>query len=253
MVHSVLTFIIIIEHLINLYLLIVWFAWHSSALTLVVIFQMWHYDSAKQCPSPPAWLISGILLFASIIGLFAAVMFTDIFTYLDWLYLLSSVKVVITILKFLPQVLLNIRRKSTKGWNIHGCWMDLIGAVLSILQFFLDCYDMDDWEGVAGNFVKLCLGVVSGSYDLIFIVQHYIIYPHDKDDEAVSNTISTTEIKPTIRPKDKEIALGMYSKVDQDDEDLMLGDNVFCDEEMDEFNDMAVVTSVVADIVNGKK
>jgi uncharacterized protein with PQ loop repeat len=235
----------------------VWFAWHSLLLTFVVIFQMWYYDGHKQMPTPPAWLLSGILFFTAIIGLLTAAIFGDkVFTYVDWLYLLSTIKVVITILKFLPQVLLNIRRKSTKGWNIHGCWMDLIGAVLSILQFILDCYDMDDWNGLAGNFVKLCLGVVSGSYDIIFITQHYFIYPGGGDATVSAVQVLTTTGSPMLgnnsgtkvkmnlkKPKGKkEIELGVYSQVGDEEEDSMLeaGGNIFEDEDMDEFNDIVV-------------
>jgi hypothetical protein len=217
---------------------------------------MWYYDGYKQNPTPPAWLLAGILAVVSFVGLLTAIVFTDIFSYLDWLYLLSSVKVVITILKFLPQVLLNIRRKSTKGWNIHGCWMDLIGAVLSILQFFLDCWDMNDWKGVAGNFVKLCLGVVSGSYDIIFITQHYILYPHSGDnsdkDAPVSSSVKRSDGENHGKRGEKAgtIALGLYAEVEAQDEEELLAaddeDNVFCDEEMDEFNDIVVVTTVAA-------
>ena len=35
-------------------------------------------------------------------------------SYLTWLYLLSAIKVLITFLKFLPQVLFNYERKSTQ-------------------------------------------------------------------------------------------------------------------------------------------
>lgn len=228
--------------------MIVWFAWHSLALTFIVIFQMWYYDGIQQNPTPPAWIIAGILAIVSFTGLLAA-FFTNIFNYLDWLYLLSGVKVVITILKFLPQVLLNIKRRSTKGWNIHGCWMDLIGAILSILQFFLDCWDMNDWKGITGNLVKLCLGVVSGTYDIIFITQHYIIYSKSRVVfDGGPNTLITKEISGKQTTK-KEIQLGKYSKVDQEEKELMTDDNIFCDDEMDEFSDIIVSATVAADLM----
>ena len=52
-----------------------------------------------------------------------------VYTLLNWLYLLSMVKVIITVLKFLPQVRSNIARKSTQGWNIHGSNMDFVGGM----------------------------------------------------------------------------------------------------------------------------
>ena len=57
--------------------------------------------------------------------------------WLDVIYYLSSVKLVITLLKYLPQALLNYRRKSTHGWAITASLLDLTGGVFSLAQMFL--------------------------------------------------------------------------------------------------------------------
>jgi cystinosin len=80
-------------------------------------------------------------------------------------------------MKYIPQALLNYNRKTTVGWNITGNFMDLEGSILSILQLILDCNDLNDWGGITGNFVKLALGSVSMLYDILFIVQRYVLYP----------------------------------------------------------------------------
>lgn len=162
----------------------VWFANHSMLLTFIVIGQMMYYDGWKQWPTTVAVTICSILIFTQIFGLgVLAVYGPDIkaISFLTWLYLLSSIKVLITFLKFLPQVLFNYERKSTRGWSMPGTIMDLMGSVLSISQLVLDCYFVGDWKGVEGNFIKLGLGVISGTYDVIFIVQHYILYPGTGD------------------------------------------------------------------------
>lgn len=38
------------------------------------------------------------------------------------------------ILKYIPQVVLNIRRRSTKGWTIWNVILDLTGGLLSVVQ-----------------------------------------------------------------------------------------------------------------------
>jgi len=40
------------------------------------------------------------------------------FTFLDWLYLISTIKLIISIIKFVPQVLLNWRLKSSEGFSV---------------------------------------------------------------------------------------------------------------------------------------
>lgn len=40
-------------------------------------------------------------------------------------------------IKFIPQVHLNYTRKSTKGWSIFMTIMDFIGGIFSISQMFL--------------------------------------------------------------------------------------------------------------------
>lgn len=36
----------------------------------------------------------------------------------------------------------------------------------------------DQWSGVTGNPAKLGLAIVSLCFDVIFITQHYLLYPH---------------------------------------------------------------------------
>jgi len=96
---------------------------------------------------------------------------------LDFLYFLSYVKVGITAVKYIPQVMLNFRRKSTAGWAIWNILLDFTGGSLSIIQLIGDSFAQDgSWTGVLGNPAKLGLGLVSICFDLVFIVQHYVLY-----------------------------------------------------------------------------
>lgn len=97
--------------------------------------------------------------------------------WLDVVYALGYVKVVVTLVKYSPQVLVNWRNRSTQGWSIYSMLLDFIGGVLSIVQLLLDSYRQHDWSGLTGNPVKLLLGNVSMAYDLIFFLQHYVWYP----------------------------------------------------------------------------
>jgi cystinosin len=98
------------------------------------------------------------------------------FTWLDWLYTVSYFKVAISLIKYIPQVLLNARRHSTVGWSIHNVLLDITGGVLSVLQLVLDCANTHDWSGIAGTPVKFALGFASIFFDVIFLVQHFWLY-----------------------------------------------------------------------------
>lgn len=53
---------------------------------------------------------------------------------------------------------------------------DLTGGILSLSQLIIDASMQNDWSGVTGNPTKLGLAVVSMSFDLIFITQHFVLY-----------------------------------------------------------------------------
>lgn len=96
--------------------------------------------------------------------------------WLDAVYAVSYVKLVVTVVKYTPQVVWNYRNKSTRGWSIEGMVLDFSGGVLSLVQLVIDSYLQGDWSGITGNPVKFGLGNVSMVYDLIFFTQHWVLY-----------------------------------------------------------------------------
>jgi cystinosin len=102
---------------------------------------------------------------------------------------LSYAKILISLIKYIPQVVLNYQRKSTVGWSIWNIILDFTGGFLSDLQLVLDCWDLHDFTGITGNIAKFGLGSVSIFFDIIFMLQHYVIYappPADGETEPLS-------------------------------------------------------------------
>ncbi|KAL2212221.1 cystinosin [Sarocladium strictum] len=95
---------------------------------------------------------------------------------LDVIYAIGYVKLLVTLIKYAPQVVKNWRNKSTKGWSIWQILLDLLGGVLSVSQQGIDSYLQGDWSGITGNPVKFALGNIAFVYDSMFITQHYILY-----------------------------------------------------------------------------
>lgn len=129
---------------------------------------------------------AGITLIISIFG---------VVNWLDFLYLLSYIKLGLTIVKYIPQVYLNYLRKSTTGWSIINVMLDFAGGVFSIMQLLLDSWISGNWSGIMGFMIKLALGVVTLVFDTIFLLQHYLWFPQSSRPVVVE--IVDMEMKET--------------------------------------------------------
>lgn len=88
-------------------------------------------------------------------------------------------KAAITFLKYSPQVYLNYKRKSTVGWSIGNVMLDFSGGLFSLLQLVIEA--VGNGKPIIGdgafNLIKFVLSILSIGYNIIFMVQHYILYP----------------------------------------------------------------------------
>lgn len=189
------------------------FAVHAFILSTITFCQIGYYSGWRALQ--PHRLI-GIIMFCivSVCIVGCLMVLSGQYDWLDFLYMLSFVKVIISLIKYIPQMILNFQRKSTIGWSIWNIILDFTGGVLSDLQLVGDCADFGDWSGITGNLAKFGLGVVSISFDvsaeccrglilvasslgaiifhcslthfavtscyvsqIIFMIQHYILYP----------------------------------------------------------------------------
>lgn len=76
----------------------------------------------------------------------------------------------------MPQISMNYRRQSTSGFAITGVTQDFVGGLLSLAQLLIDSSLQADWTGLTGNPIKLGLANVSMVADVVFMVQHYVLY-----------------------------------------------------------------------------
>nr|CAB3234404.1 cystinosin-like [Phallusia mammillata] len=152
----------------------VFFTLHAILLTSITIFQCFIYDRNGQKVSKIAmglltagWLTVFILLFVAV---------GQKITWLDYLMAFSYLKLGVTLIKYIPQAYMNYKRKSTEGWSIGNVLLDFTGGSLSILQMFLQSYNNEEWDLVFGDPTKFGLGLFSVLFDILFIVQHYVLY-----------------------------------------------------------------------------
>jgi cystinosin len=67
------------------------------------------------------------------------------------IYATQYVKILLTVFKYVPQVLENVRRRSTLGWSITQQLMDFTGGILSLAQLVIDSSLQADWTGLTGE------------------------------------------------------------------------------------------------------
>ncbi|KAG0003010.1 hypothetical protein BGZ79_001860 [Entomortierella chlamydospora] len=164
----------------------VFFALHALILSTFTLVQTWAY---KRDPNQRVSLIARLFIFTSILAssyLVGQKVWSKATEWIDILYFLSYVKLVISFIKYCPQVYINWVAKSTVGWSIHNILLDFTGGVLSISQLILDAYISGDWSGISGDPVKFGLGFLSIAFDLVFMTQHYILY-RDRTDHYISS------------------------------------------------------------------
>uniref|UniRef100_A0A915E5G0 Cystinosin n=1 Tax=Ditylenchus dipsaci TaxID=166011 RepID=A0A915E5G0_9BILA len=136
------------------------FAGHALFVCLVTGFQCFIYERGNQRVS---YICRG---WSSLLWI----------NWLQFIYYLSYVKMAVTLSKYLPQAILNYKRKSTVGWSIGNVLLDFAGGVTDVFQMVLQALNTNDWSVFSGNPVKVGIGSTSIFFDIFFIVQHYVLY-----------------------------------------------------------------------------
>lgn len=177
------------------------FAAHALLLTIITIGQViYYYD--KNDPDLKVSNFTITLLSVMIWGALVLIFVEQVLQYYDphestkknyifnSLIYLGWCKVAISLVKYIPQVISNYRRKSTIGWNIHNILLDITGGILSFAQNVIDSIRGTlDIEGQTPtlNIAKFAISFVAVIFDVIFIVQHYILYK-DANSDLKGNT-----------------------------------------------------------------
>eukprot|EP01084_Bolivina_argentea_P128934 227817_1 len=154
---------------------------HAFILTVICCIQILIYDRGDQKPSQFALYITVILWTICLYN----IALSTIFNTLPWfahddsistILFFGYVKICISPIKYFPQVWMNFVDKSTTGFSIHAVLLDFTGGTFSVLQQLLSALNTNDWSFITGNIPKFVLGIESIIFDIIFMIQHYILY-----------------------------------------------------------------------------
>ncbi|KAI9179506.1 hypothetical protein H9P43_004844 [Blastocladiella emersonii ATCC 22665] len=161
----------------------VFFAAHAWVLTIATAVQARQYAGNGHTLSRFA-KVTIVAMLASTVVMLGWTVRDPGCSALDLVYFLGSWKLIMSLIKYLPQMWVNIRDQSTEGWSIHNILLDATGGTLSLAQLFLDAFlargsgDDGSWLlGVLfGNAAKLGLSLLSLGFDAVFLVQHFVLY-----------------------------------------------------------------------------
>ncbi|GAA6028474.1 hypothetical protein JCM8097_007046 [Rhodosporidiobolus ruineniae] len=183
------------------------FAAHALVLSLVALGQSFVYkrDPSQRLSPFNRLFVASLILILLILTFLTR--FTSALAYLDLVLFLSYVKLWISFAKYVPQAVINYHRKSTEGWSVENILLDFTGGSLSLAQLVLDSWIDQDWRGITGNPGKLGLSFLSLAFDVLFLVQHYVLYrrPASVEEDAQADEEGQGERERLLQRDDQAV------------------------------------------------
>eukprot|EP01083_Nonionella_stella_P067960 180101_1 len=159
---------------------------HALILTVFGCVQILIYDRGSQKPSVFAMILGSICwvlaLYNTVLSVLGDPAVAVMQPTIPWFGTFSTISffgyinVAISFIKYIPQMYMNFKDKSTTGWSIYVVLLDFMGGSLSLLQQILSGFNTNDWSFVSDNIPKLILGLEPVVFDMIFMFQHYVLY-----------------------------------------------------------------------------
>ncbi|XP_047322155.1 cystinosin homolog [Impatiens glandulifera] len=175
------------------------FSIHAVLITAFTLFQIAIYERGNQKVSKISYAIVFVAWFAAAVCCLVALPSHS------WLWLVScfnTLQVTMTVIKYIPQAVMNFRRKSTIGFSIGNILLDLVGGLTNYGQMSVQSIDQNSWVNFYGNIGKTLLSLVSIFFDLVFIFQHYVLYPAKKTDSSSPHFTPESKVEPLVKPSD---------------------------------------------------
>ncbi|XP_004304695.1 PREDICTED: cystinosin homolog [Fragaria vesca subsp. vesca] len=166
------------------------FSSHAVLLTALTLIQIAIYERGNQKVTK---ISIGIVV---AVWLSAAVCFFIALSNHSWLWLISVfnlIQVCMTAIKYIPQAIMNFMRKSTDGFSIGNILLDFTGGLTNYAQMAVQSIDQHSWVNFYGNIGKTLLSLISIFFDLLFMCQHFLLYPAKKAQQIAPNGSTSDE------------------------------------------------------------
>lgn len=183
----------------------VFFCLHAVFIQMINSYQCLTYERAGQGLSK---LCKGILVAVTLAVLVEVIIAgTKSVESIGWFQVLtfaSYIKVGSSVIKYMPQVYLNWKRKCTLGFAIDMALLDISGGTACYVQTLVQYVNANDTSIVTGNIGKIGIGFVSCFFDVILLMQHFCLY--GKNNQARLLEMAEEEKEPLDQPTDPIIS-----------------------------------------------
>ncbi|RWR83752.1 cystinosin [Cinnamomum micranthum f. kanehirae] len=150
------------------------FSLHSLLMMALVAFQILIYERGSQKVSKACITITSVVWVVALVCTIIA------WPSNSWLWLISVfniIQVLMTTIKYTPQAFMNYMRKSTEGFSIFFVLLDMLGGLTNLAQMGVESIDQGTFVNFYSNIGKTMLSLIVAFFGLLFIVQHYVLYP----------------------------------------------------------------------------
>ena len=153
------------------------FSIHALIVSLALTIQVAYYNGFRSSPLSRV-TIAFLVGFILTSGIYITCILLKIrgCQWIDFLHMMGVLKIVLAASGYIPQLILNSKRKSTKGFNMWNIYLDFGGGLLSMLQLICDSIDLGDLaSGIMGNWAKLVLGMITLLADVSLILPFFML------------------------------------------------------------------------------
>jgi len=162
------------------------FCLHAVFIQTVNLYQCLTYERGGQTLSKIC--VTLLALVGVVTSALVVVAKLGLSEYVGWFQILllgSYIKVGSSVIKYIPQVLLNYKRKCTLGYPIDMAVLDLSGGTACYLQVIIQAVNAADMTIITGNSGKLGIGFVSVFFDIILLTQHFCLYGKNNEQKLL--------------------------------------------------------------------
>ncbi|CAG5098503.1 Oidioi.mRNA.OKI2018_I69.XSR.g15729.t1.cds [Oikopleura dioica] len=162
------------------------FCLHAVLIQTVNLYQCLTYERGGQSLSKVC--VSILVLVGVVTTALVIVAHLGLSENIGWFQILlmgSYIKVGSSVIKYIPQVLLNYKRKCTLGYAIDMAILDLSGGTACYLQVIVQSVNANDMTIITGNSGKLGIGLVSVFFDIILLTQHFCLYGKNNEQKLL--------------------------------------------------------------------
>ncbi|CAJ2666059.1 unnamed protein product [Trifolium pratense] len=112
-------------------------------------------------------------------------------------------KVVFISYQIPSKAFMNFMIKSTDGFSIGNVFLDFLGGLANYAQMVTQSIDQNSWVNFSGNLGKVLLSLVCMFFDLLFMFQHYVLYPSKKTSSDPPSILDDKITEPLIKSQNQ--------------------------------------------------